>query len=117
MGTPKGSLYLDDSAKKKKEDPKDYGKGRRTEDEEWELQIRKELEKKKAAASANNETFSAEEKKLIQNQDDKRHEISLLLQVRLHRLLSTVKALFESDIEIGNACLPALSPAILRLAI
>jgi HEAT repeat protein len=116
--SPNGTLYVeDDSSEKSKIPGKDTGKGRRTEDEEWELQIKKELEKKRLAASGNVKSVSAEDKKLIQAQDDLRSKIAVLFEVKYHRLLTSIESLSSSDIEIGNSCLPTLSPSVLQLSI
>ena len=113
----KGSLFVEEDLKQNNNVTKDEGKGRRTEDEEWEYQIQKELEKKKSATSEKNRIPSVEEEKSIQVQDEKRHKIFVLIKVRYHRLMASIDSLVGSDIEIGNSCLPALSSGVLRLAI
>lgn len=115
--SPAGSLFVEEDASKTKIPKKDAGKSRRTEDEEWELQIKKELELKRQAASGKSNAVSAEDKKLIQAQDGRRSEISALIETKYHRLLASIEALAASDIEIGNSCLPTLSPAVLALSI
>lgn len=116
--SPMGTLFVSEDLDKQKNIPtKDTGKGRRTEDEEWELQIKKELAKKKAAAAEKSSALSAEDKKTLQGQDEKRRNISMLIEVKCHRLLTSIESLVGSDIEIGNSCLPTLSPAVLQLSI
>lgn len=108
-----GSLYRAEDPSKTVE-TKDSGKGRRTEDEEWELQMKKELAKKKAAETTT--TLSAEDKKLVQQQDAERKRISAMMQAQ-SRAMAAIGTLAESDIEIGNACLPLLSESVLTLAV
>ncbi|KAL3912343.1 MAG: hypothetical protein SGILL_006921, partial [Bacillariaceae sp.] len=96
---------------------KDSGKGRRTEDEEWELQMKKELAKKKAAASEGTRVLTEEEKKRVAEQDETRVKLSALIDVRFERVLSSIESLTGSDIEIGNTCLHSLSPDVLHLSV
>jgi len=113
-----GTLYVNiDSSAKSKIPQKDTGKSRRTEDEEWDLQIKKEIENKRLAASGETKSMSADDKKTIQTQDKRRSEIATLIDVKYHRLLTSIESLVGSDIEIGNSCLPILSSAVLRLSI
>eukprot|EP00535_Pseudo-nitzschia_heimii_P006924 CAMPEP_0197189268 /NCGR_PEP_ID=MMETSP1423-20130617/19466_1 /TAXON_ID=476441 /ORGANISM="Pseudo-nitzschia heimii, Strain UNC1101" /LENGTH=2796 /DNA_ID=CAMNT_0042641327 /DNA_START=47 /DNA_END=8437 /DNA_ORIENTATION=- len=112
-----GTLYVEESVEKSKIPIKDTGKSRRTEDEEWELQIRKELEMKRKAASGTSTSISAEDKKTIEKQDERRSQIAALVEVKCHRILTSIESLVGSDIEIGHSCLPTLSPAVLRLSI
>ena len=90
------------------------GKGRMTEDEEWEIEMRKELAKKEAAEAAT--TLSAEDKKLVQQQDVERKRISAIIRTQ-RRTMAAIESLSQSDIEIGNACLPILSEGVLTLAV
>ena len=113
-----GSLYVEDDLNgKNKIHATKEAKGRRTEDEEWELQIKKELEKKRSAASGKHAAPSAEETKSIEAQDEQRRNIAVLIEVKYHRLLTSIESLVGSDIEIGNSCLPVLSPGVLQLSI
>jgi HEAT repeat protein len=96
---------------------KDSGKGRRTEDEEWELQMKKELAQKKESSSRSSTVTSSDGKKIVEEQDQKRHVLSVLIDRNFNRLLASVESLVSSDIEIGNSCLPSLSGSVLRLAI
>mmetsp|Transcript_4350 Transcript_4350/g.10408 ORF Transcript_4350/g.10408 Transcript_4350/m.10408 type:complete len:2789 (+) Transcript_4350:111-8477(+) len=116
--SPVGSLFVEEDKNAKSKIPqKDQGKSRRTQDEEWELQLKKELEMKRQAASGKSNTMSAEDKKAIQAQDDRRIELATLIKTKYHRLLASIEALAASDIEIGNSCLPTVSPVVLTLAI
>jgi HEAT repeat protein len=97
---------------------KDSRKGRRTDDEEWEVQMKKELAKKKMASSEGTKVLTAEEKKKIAEQDKKRIELLALIHVRFERILASIESLTGgSDIEIGNSCLHSLSPGILKLSV
>jgi len=116
--SPVGTIYVEKDSREKSKIPiKDTGKSRRTEDQEWELQIKKELEKKRLAATGKSTSVSAEDKKLIEAQDERRSDIAALIEIKYHRLLTSIESLVGSDIEIGNSCLPALSPAVLQLSI
>lgn len=97
-------------------DTKDSGKGRRTEDEEWELQMKKELAKKKKFDDNADAGLTAAEKKKIEEQDDRRRKISSIV-TSFGRTLDAIQSLVESDIEIGNMCIPLLSESVLALAV
>lgn len=113
--TPFGSLCRKQTTSKVTDDDK-VGKGRRTEDEEWELQLRKELAKKKQAEPGAENVLTPEEKKIVVEQDRERIRIATLID-SLHRALSAVNSLAQSDIEVGNSCLPILSQGVLTLAV
>ncbi|KAL3922460.1 MAG: hypothetical protein SGILL_002195 [Bacillariaceae sp.] len=116
--SPAGTLFKEESDNAKDQfAAKDSGKGRRSEDEEWELQMKKELAKKKAAESEGTKVLTAEEKRNVAEQDAKRDEFSALIDVRFQRILTSVESLVGSDIEIGNTCLHSLSPGILNLSV
>jgi HEAT repeat protein len=105
-----GTIFKEE---KQKENPtKDSGKGRRTEDEDWELQVKQELGQKES-----DDIDAPSSKKILEEQDKTRRVLSTLIDGSFHRLLASVESLVGSDIEIGNACLPSLSPSILRLSI
>jgi len=113
--TPLGSLCRQQSLSRTADDDK-VGKGRRTEDEEWELQLKKELAKKKQTEPGSENVLSPEEKKMVEVQDKERARIRSMIET-LHRVLSAVNCLAQSDIEVGNACLPTLSKGVLSLAV
>lgn len=113
--TPLGSLCRPQAATKSMDDEKG-GKGRRTEDEEWELQLKKELAKKKQSETGAENILSPEDKKLVAEQDKERGRIACLVET-FHRVFSSVDSLAQSDIEVGNASLPILSEGVLTLAV
>jgi CLASP N terminal/HEAT repeat len=117
--TPKGTLFVEQETKTDSNgNTIDYGKSRRTEDEEWELQMKRELARKRESESAGKPaTLSAEDKKKIEEQDLLREKIGYLINMKFKRTLSAIDTLVSSDIEIGNACLPTLSPNIVRLSV
>jgi hypothetical protein len=112
--SPLGSLFRAEDMSKKKEE-KVGGKGRRTEDEEWELQMKKELAKKKAETESST-TLSAEDKKRVQEQDVERKRIGTIMEA-YDRAMAAVESLADSDIEVGNSCLTVLSEGVLNLAV
>eukprot|EP00934_Nitzschia_sp_Nitz4_P004140 Nitzschia sp. Nitz4//scaffold10_size219509//6161//15193//NITZ4_001393-RA/size219509-augustus-gene-0.260-mRNA-1//-1//CDS//3329532815//4130//frame0 len=110
--SPFGSLYKESTGKS--EGTGAQGKGRRSEEEEWELQMKKELAKKKAASAP--AKMSASDKKLVEQQDLQRKGIDLTLSCFM-RATATVEALAQSEIEVANACLPVLSAGVLEMAV
>ncbi|KAG7353289.1 heat repeat-containing protein [Nitzschia inconspicua] len=96
---------------------KESGKRRLTEDEEWELQLKKEMAKKRASSGEASSVSSQDDKKLIEEQDKKRLSLKMLFDKKFRRLLASVESLVASNIEIGNSCLPLLSPSVLCLSI
>jgi hypothetical protein len=114
----RGTLYRESEMEaSNKQETKETGKGRRTEEEEWELQVKKELAKKKEIVSDGVAELSKEEKKMVQEQDEARARIAITLDVKYRRSLATIESLVQSDIEIGNACLPMFSPGVLKLSV
>ena len=113
--SPVGSLCREQTSSKKVDDDK-VGKSRRTEDEEWELQLRKELAKKKQADASGSLTLSAEDKKQVADQDKERGRISLLVD-SFTRLMKAIGSLAGSDVQVGNACLPTLARGVLTFAV
>ncbi|KAL7472761.1 hypothetical protein ACHAXS_013126 [Conticribra weissflogii] len=84
-------------------------------DEEWERQVKKDLEKKKkemekTASGAG--SLSPQEKELLNQQTQRQEELSRVLCGDLPRALATIRILCESDIEVGNACLPVFGMAV-----
>ena len=112
--SPVGSLCREQTSCKKVDDDK-VGKSRRTEDEEWELQMRKELAKKKQA-EAGSATLSAEDKKQVADQDKERARISLLVG-SYTRIMKAIGSLAKSDTHVGNSCLPTLARGALTFAV
>ena len=113
--SPLGSLHRVEPSSKCGPEAKDSGKGRRTEDEEWELQMKKELDKKKKTAETT-KGLSAEEDKLVQEQDMERKRTASIFQ-SVGRAMDAITSLAESDVEIGNACLPIVGEGVLSLAV
>lgn len=96
---------------------KGAGKGRRSDEEEWERQVKEELEQKKKTKSLSAQTLSPEQKKKVAEQDMERQKLSLLLFGDYTRVLSAIRTLALSDIEVGNSCLPALGQSTVRAAV
>jgi hypothetical protein len=113
--SPMGSLFRVEG-QSVKEATKPSSK-RLSEEEEWELQMKKELEEKKMSASQGSGTLSAEDKKLVEQQDNQRRQISSLLTVEFVRVLESIRHLCSSDIEVGNTCLPIISRAVLASSV
>ena len=92
------------------------GKNRMSEEEEWEQQVKKELANKKKA-DASPAGLTAEDKKLVKEQEVERQRLSAILEGDCVRVLKAVEYLVLADIEIGNMCLPILSEGVLALAV
>jgi hypothetical protein len=90
-------------------------------DEEWEKQVKKDLAKKKAqvesTGSKTSESMSAEKKKLLADQTLKREKYASILNVGFPRTLAAIRALCESDIEVGNTLLPLLGMPVIRAVV
>ena len=95
------------------------GFGNDLEDEEWERQMKKELDQKKQAAlvGQNVSQFSHEEKKLVAEQSIERQRISSVVNGDFVRTLSAIQALCLSDVDVGNSCLPVLGEHVLCAAV
>lgn len=95
----------------------DFGAG--FEEEEWERQMKRELAAKKKAEEASLKgkktavSLTAEEKKLLVEQDEERNTLLNLLDGNFLRTLAAIHCLCSSEIEIGNACLPHLSSSVI----
>eukprot|EP00980_Cylindrotheca_fusiformis_P009505 scaffold2077_cov119-Cylindrotheca_fusiformis.AAC.8 len=90
-------------------------KSRLTEDEEWELQMKKEMAKKKSEKKDAEPLTPALKKKVVE-QDEQRKTISSIV-ARVGCAFDAIQCLAVSAIEIGNACLPLLSESVLKLAV
>lgn len=139
FSSPKGVLYeaatvkngknggaTPSSAKaveKKKGNKKKGGGGFNTfEDEEWERQVKKDLEKKKKAQSGpssapSEKALTPQQKELLNEQSLRREEISSIVNVNFPRVLATIRCLCESDIEVGNQCLPTFGQGVIAAAV
>jgi len=108
---------------KKKSNKKKGGGGFNTfEDEEWERQVKKDLEKKKKAQSGPSSTpsekaLTPQQKELLNEQSLRREEISSVVNVNFPRVLATIRCLCESDIEVGNQCLPTFGLGVIAAAV
>ncbi len=87
---------------------------RLTEDDEWELQTKKELAKKKKDAVNG---LTEERRKKIQDQDVERERIKCLLNGDFVFTLESIQLLSSSDIEVGNSCLATFADPVLRSAV
>lgn len=115
---PPGVLFDESDDKAVRNSVKIGGK-HLTEEEEWELQMKKELAEKKKSAGADSSswTLSAEDQKILAQQTKKREDMSALLVGDFARSLDSIHYLCSSDIEVGNACLPALQESVLVVAV
>ena len=113
-----GSLF-EDSDEKAATDEKKTSSRRKTEEEEWELEIQRELDakKKKAASGSALKELTLEEKKSVEKQDEDRQGTSALLEGDFIRVLSSIRHLCMSDVEVGNECLPRVSQVVLAAAV
>jgi hypothetical protein len=133
--TPMGTLWgdgaekpsgADDEKAKNADKKRASGKGTKGmdgysfEDEEWERQMKKELAAKKKAApppGASNLNPTPTQKKQVEEQDNIRRQVGAIVDVEFVRAAESIMALCQSDIEVGNACLPVLGANVLRAAI
>lgn len=135
FSSPKGVLFDDvagdgaasstakTSTVEKKKGRKKGGGFNTFEDEEWERQVKKDLEKKKKAQGGDTSTSSSEkaltpqQKESLNAQTRRRDEISSVLNVNFPRSLASIRSLCESDIEVGNQCLPIFGTCVISAAI
>ena len=129
--SPPGTLHGADSTAKEGDTGKAVsGKGKKSrggfnakEDEEWEAQLKKEIaEKKKKEKGASGQgsrtvPLSAEDKKKVALQDEEREKLSGIVYGEFVRALAATRQLTISDIEVGNACLPIFTDAVLSTTI
>jgi hypothetical protein len=90
------------------------------EDEEWERQMKKEIaaKKKEAPSSAPSIlSLTPAQKKQVEEQDADRKRVGASIDGDYLRVLESIMALSQSDIEVGNACLPVLGENVIRAAI
>lgn len=86
-----------------------------TEEEQWEMQIKKELSQKKGESV--DETLSSEDQAKLKEQDGQRLKLRDLLDGRYHRTLEGIGTMAFADIEVGNSCLPTFGKPVLQLAV
>lgn len=91
-------------------------KNRITDDEEWEKQVKKELEEKKRKEEKGFE-LSKDEKDRLAEQEIRRSRVQNILDKDLSRSLCAIESLCSSDIEIGNNILPITSFAVTSAAL
>lgn len=91
-------------------------KNRITDDDEWEKQVKKELEEKKRKEEKGFE-LSKDEKDRLAEQEIQRSRVQNILDKDLSRSLCAIESLCSSDIEIGNNVLPITSFAVTSAAI
>lgn len=114
--SPSGTLFRVEQ-KSSTGPAKSSGK-RLSEEEEWELQLKRELaEKKNGGTGESSRILSQEEKILVEQQDTQRHRISSLLNIEFSRVLNSIRCLCSSDIEVGNLCLPVVSESVLAASV
>jgi hypothetical protein len=83
-----------------------------TEEEEWELQMKKELADKKASSTGISQGLSHEQQKLLAAQDAQRLVVACYFR-EFGRVLRSLRFLCSSDIEVGNECLPVVMDSVL----
>ena len=93
-----------------------------TEEEQWELQIKKELAQKKqssggSSAASGGGSLSAEDLAKVKDQDEQRIKVKDLVAQHYCRILEGIRAVALSDIEVGNACLPAFGRPVIEVAV
>jgi HEAT repeat protein len=84
-------------------------KNRTTDDEEWEMQVKRELEEKKRKK---NEVLGKDEEERLIEQELQRGRIENILDRDLSRSLCAIQTLCTSDFEIGNNILPSTAYAV-----
>lgn len=110
--SPRGTLVASSNADRA-EKPKNRSLN---EDEAWEREIKEQLSRKKGSVGSV-VTLSAQQKKELEEQDDRRDTVSLVVESAYPRVLASLSALVSSDIEVGNRCIPFLYSAMLRAAV
>jgi HEAT repeat. len=113
--SPDGQLFTfskesDENSKSK------MTKSRMTEEEEWERQVKQELAEKRKKTDGV-PSLSNEDKSKIEKQTVERNQIRYILDWALSGTLSFIRALCQSDIEVGNAILPVVTSAVTSAAV
>ncbi len=98
------------SSSKKKKGGMSFG------EDEWESQMKKEIaaKKKKKQQTTKDTSMDVQEKKLLELQ---KRKVARLVDGDFHHVLRAIQTLCNADVEIGNACLPALSTPVLAAAV
>lgn len=89
-------------------------KNRMTDDEEWEMQVKRELEDK---MRKDNNVLEKDEENRLAEQELRRGHIQNILDRDLSRSLCAIQTLCLSDFEIGNNILPITAFAVTSAAI
>lgn len=82
---------------------------RLTEEEEWDLEIKRELQAKKQDTSKS--SISHADPRLLAEQDARRVQLKVVLE-EYNSVLIAIQKLVTSDIEVGNQCLAVLSDTV-----
>ncbi|GMH51321.1 hypothetical protein TL16_g00986 [Triparma laevis f. inornata] len=112
----KGSNFNDKkNAKRDVKNRKGKGNfGADFEEEEWERQMKKELEAKKEKPKFTERVYSKDELKTISSQNETRSTLHSLFS-SFTAILTAMSALISADCSVGNECLPTLSPSVVDL--
>ena len=119
---PNGILFISgsttSSAMAEEQKKKQLSSKYRTEDEEWEEQVRKELEEKRKAKLGHAPTTNHEDTKALTEQQQRRKIIAKVIEQDNPWSLSSICALVSNvDISTGNEMLPELANCVLFSAI
>lgn len=92
------------------------------EDEEWERQVKKDLEMKRKAqekttSGASAKALSPQEKELLNEQTFRREQVSQVVEGDFLRTLSAIRCLCEADIEVGNSILPDFGQCVIAASV
>ena len=109
-GDPVTGSSKSSAAEKRKAKIKGGGGFSAIEDEEWERQVKKDLEMKRKAqekvtSSSSAKSLSPQDKELLSAQTLRREQISQVIEDFI-RSLTAIRCLCEADIEVGNSILP-----------
>ncbi|KAL7446874.1 hypothetical protein ACHAXM_011445 [Skeletonema potamos] len=91
-------------------------------DDEWEKQVKMDLEKKKkeqedASTHLSKNILTVEEKEVLAQQTKLRDQLSKVLRGDFPRALAAIRCLCESDIEVGNSSLPVFGRSVIGAAV
>ena len=93
-------------------------KGVNAEEEEWERQVKEEIARKKGVEIENGTLESSAQMlpsdiKLLESQNKKRGELVALIDGDFHGTVNAIRYLCQSEIEVGHAILPLVSPSVI----
>lgn len=114
--SPLGTLVVEED---KSNDKKGPTKKHLTEDEQWELQIKKELAEKKQQTTSGGAShkLTVEDQAKVKAQDEQRGKTRNLVEQHYTRILEGIRSMALSDIEVGNSCLPAFARPVLQATV